>query len=464
MPPAQDAAYYAGRLKTCIAAKAAYVASLPPKGERTSEQMRHLNQLNQAVRNARKPRACDESYKESAQAKSTAKNSAKRLKAGDEGYRESARAKSNAERLKEGDEGYDESSRGKTAAALEAQRLQRDLDGRARRGEAEVQMEDLVEEVENAATKIMPFIESFLASGHGVNILTASEHRTKPNVINGGGGLLTSITELPSTGVLPEPVELTGLPDGGHARDEAKRWLCFDNNPSFQDKETGDSFHYTKFDSTFKVFAVSKSIFNEHTRLLEGELQRRFCGTDNSQFWPLYMNTHPGNLDGPHSMDYTYVLLAVTKLPLAASPLTRRKPEWAGLQSGASIQTLCNKIRLGVKNTTEGPYDRPQVASIKERMAHADLPYDVVLIEERRLVIDASLGHKHKDRANANCFYKIQLWADGKVTAAYGRLEQESKGGLYQIVAMDLQPEQALKVFEMDTMKQEKKGYVRQQL
>ena len=464
MPPAQDAAYYAGRLKTCIAAKAAYVASLPPKGERTSEQMRHLNQLNQAVRNARKPRACDESYKESAQAKSTAKNSAKRLKAGDEGYRESARAKSNAERLKEGDEGYDESSRGKTAAALEAQRLQRDLDGRARRGEAEVQMEDLVEEVENAATKIMPFIESFLASGHGVNILTASEHRTKPNVINGGGGLLTSITELPSTGVLPEPVELTGLPDGGHARDEAKRWLCFDNNPSFQDKETGESLHHTKFDSTFKVFAVSKSIFNEHTRLLEGELQRRFCGTDNSQFWPLYMNTHPGNLDGPHSMDYTYVLLAVTKLPLAASPLTRRKPEWAGLQSGASIQTLCNKIRLGVKNATEGPYDHPQVASIKERIAFQDLPYEVALIAERRLVIDASLGHKHKHRANANCFYKIQLWADGKVTAAYGRLEQESKGGLYQIVAMDLQPEQALKVFEMDTMKQEKKGYVRQQL
>ena len=22
-----------------------------------------------------------------------------------------------------------------------------------------------------------------------------------------------------------------------------------------------------------------------------GELQRRFCGTENSQFWPLYMNT-----------------------------------------------------------------------------------------------------------------------------------------------------------------------------
>ena len=323
-------------------------------------------------------------------------------------------------------------------------------------------MEDLVEEVENAATKIMPFIQSFLASGHGVNILTASEHRTKPKVINGGGSLLTSITELPSTGVLPEPVELTGLPDGGHARDEAKRWLCFDNNPSFQDKETGESLHYTKFDSMFKVFADSKSIFNEHTRLLEGELQRRFCGTDNSQFWPLYMNTHPGNLDGPHSMDYTYVLLAVTKLPLAASPLTRRKPEWAGLQSGASIETLCNKIRLGVKNATEGPYDRPQVASIKERMAHADLPYDVVLIEERRLVIDASLGHKHKHRANANCFYKIQLWADGKVTAAYGRLEQEGKGGSYQIVAMDLQPEQALKVFEMDIKKQEKKGYVQQ--
>ena len=394
------------------------------------------------------PKACDENYKESSVWKSHAKNN----------------AKNNAKRLKEGDEGYDESSRGKAAAALEAQRLQRDLDGCARRarllGEAEVQIEDLVEEVENAATMIMPFIQSFLASGHGVNILTASEHRTKPKVINSGGGI-TSITELPSTGVLPEPVELAGLPLGGHALDEAKRWCCFDKNPSFQDKETGESLHYTKFDSVFKVYAVSKHPFNEHTRLLEGELQRRFCGTENAQFWPLYLNTHPGNLDGPHTMDFTYVLLAITRLPLAASPLTRRKPEWAGLQSGASIQTLCNKLRLG-ESATEGPYNRVMVASIKERVARADLPYDVALIKEGRLVIDASLGHKHKDRANANCFYKIQLWADGKVTAAFGRLEHEGKGGSYQIVAMDLQPEQAIKVFDMDIKKQEKKGYVRQ--
>ena len=61
----------------------------------------------------------------------------------------------------------------------------------------------------------------------------------------------------------------------------------------------------------------------------------------------------------------------------------------------------------------------------------------MALVEERRLIIDASLGHKHKDRANANCFYNVQLWADGKVTAAFGRLEQEGKGGSYQIVAMD---------------------------
>lgn len=95
-------------------------------------------------------------------------------------------------------------------------------------------MEDIVEEVEKTATKIMPFIKGFLASGHGVHILTApSEHRTKPKVINGGGELY-SIEQLPSTGGLPTPVKLTGLPDGGHARDEAKRWICFDNNyPSF---------------------------------------------------------------------------------------------------------------------------------------------------------------------------------------------------------------------------------------
>ena len=63
-------------------------------------------------------------------------------------------------------------------------------------------LEDFVEEVENDATKIMPFIQGLLASGHGVNILTASEHRTKPEVIDGGGELY-SITQLPSTGGLP---------------------------------------------------------------------------------------------------------------------------------------------------------------------------------------------------------------------------------------------------------------------
>jgi len=34
-------------------------------------------------------------------------------------------------------------------------------------------MEDIVEEVEKTATKIMPFIQGLLASGHGVHILTA---------------------------------------------------------------------------------------------------------------------------------------------------------------------------------------------------------------------------------------------------------------------------------------------------
>jgi hypothetical protein len=37
-----------------------------------------------------------------------------------------------------------------------------------------------------------------------------------------------------------------------------------------------------------------------------------------------------------------------------------------------------------------------------------------------------------------------------------------TKGGSYQIVAMDLQPEQAKKVFDKDIKKQEKKGYVQQ--
>ena len=41
-----------------------------------------------------------------------------------------------------------------------------------------------MEEVENDATKIVPFIQGWLASGHGVNILTAADHLGR-----GGGGL-----------------------------------------------------------------------------------------------------------------------------------------------------------------------------------------------------------------------------------------------------------------------------------
>jgi hypothetical protein len=39
----------------------------------------------------------------------------------------------------------------------------------------------------------------------------------------------------------------------------------------------------------------------------------------------------------------------------------RRKPEWAGLQSCASINTLCTKIHLG-ESAKEGPYMRTEVA------------------------------------------------------------------------------------------------------
>lgn len=53
-----------------------------------------------------------------------------------------------------------------------------------------------------------------------------------------------------------------------------------------------------------------------------------------------------------------------TRLPLADGPLKRRKPEWAGLASGASINTLCNKIRLG-DSAEDGPHMRPAVEAIK---------------------------------------------------------------------------------------------------
>ena len=172
----------AAKLLLHITTFESYKASIPSKHERTEEQNKRYEQLGRAVSNAKRMKAGDEGYEESARGKSTAKSNAKRPKAGDEGYEESAR--------------------GKISAEMEARRLQRDLEGRARRGDEAVQLEDFVEEVENDATKIMPFIQGLLASGHGVNILTASEHRTKPEVIDGGGELY-SITQLPSTGGLP---------------------------------------------------------------------------------------------------------------------------------------------------------------------------------------------------------------------------------------------------------------------
>ena len=78
------------------------------------EQQKRYKQLDKAVRNA--------------------KSNSKRRKARDEGYEESARGKSNVKRPTAGAEGYEESARGKISAALEAPRLQRDLEGRARRG------------------------------------------------------------------------------------------------------------------------------------------------------------------------------------------------------------------------------------------------------------------------------------------------------------------------------------------
>ena len=78
------------------------------------EQQKRHKQLDKAVRNA--------------------KSNSKRRKARDEGYEESARGKSNVKRPTAGAEGYEESARGKISAALEAQCLQRDLEGRARRG------------------------------------------------------------------------------------------------------------------------------------------------------------------------------------------------------------------------------------------------------------------------------------------------------------------------------------------
>jgi hypothetical protein len=83
-----------------------------------------------------------------------------------------------------------------------------------------------MEEVEKTATKIMPFIQGLLASGHGVHILTApsstarAPHQAQGDQRRRRAVQHHSIEQLPSTGGLPTPVELTGLPDGGHARDE----------------------------------------------------------------------------------------------------------------------------------------------------------------------------------------------------------------------------------------------------
>jgi hypothetical protein len=215
----------------------------------------------------------------------------------------------------------------------------------------------------------------------------------------------------------------------------------------------------------FCAYALSKHQYNEHTRLLEGELQRRVCATENAQFWSQYMNTHPGNLDGSKSPGDTYVLLACTKRPLAeleaAGLLRRRKPAWAGLMGGGSIQTLCAKLRTGAKDRKLA---RPRAAAIKERTTSDDLPDSEKLLDQRRLVIIHALGHRHRDRKDAvsNCYQLIQLWADGSVSSVSGPLSAEGKGGQIFLHDIDCSPAEAKRAFEKAVVAQIKKGFKEQ--
>ena len=220
MTSAQDAATRAAKLLLAVTTFESYKASIPPKPkERTAEQKKRYEQLREAIRSAKRPRAGDEGYEDSSRSKSNArnnaKNSAKRLKAGDEGYKESARSKYNAKN----------NAKGNAERAVQA--AARSEAARQARGEM-ISTLTLVDACEQDAARCsQEFILPALQAGHGLDVMCMADHRLRPH---------RSSDAAADGASYEKPIVLTGLPYGGRTNDEATRWACLDSSPAIMSR------------------------------------------------------------------------------------------------------------------------------------------------------------------------------------------------------------------------------------
>ena len=154
--------------------------------------------------------------------------------------------------------------------------------------------------------------------------------------------------------------------------------------------------------------------------------------------------------------------MAITRRPLAEltaeGALYRSKPPWAGLASGLSQRTLCEKLRAGEAAQADG-----ELASINPLMfiasqidcAEAQFGQEACVRVERLVCVGT-----HKQRANAHCFYVVQQWATGGslfgITVTHGRIDCR---GRTLVRAVDLLAAQATPVFNMIMRQEVGRGY-----
>ena len=213
--------------------------------------------------------------------------------------------------------------------------------------------------------------------------------------------------------------------------------------------------------------SVHSSHFDVCIVCATGELIRLCMRThhgdiDLKPFWPLLFNRQ-GALDGTHDWGETHVCVAITRRPLAEltadGALYRSKPPWAGLASGLSQRTLCEKLRAGEAAQADGELASHPLMFIATQIECAEAQFGPeACVRVERLVCVGT----HKQRANANCFYLVQQWATGGslfgITITHGRIDCR---GRTLVRAVDLLAAQATSVFNMIVRQEVGRGYTR---
>ena len=340
-------------------------------------------------------------------------------------------------------------------AAEEAARAERDLKLLAERGE-EVEYDEFLNDVESKALECMvQLVLGLLQEGRGINILCAGENRTPPLRSNQQDADGSSFGRIAISGVPPDSV------------DETRRWAVEDSRPSVKDGRTHSNLSGPRFDELFEKYLVISHRYHEFVRMFEGQLQRLVCGDRYKEYWPLFLNSKTGDLDGTRYPGTCFVLIAATKKPLqqlyAEGELIRVKPGWSGLVGGTPLPTLVEKLREGSESMASGAIARPQLKMLRERTTSVDgLPGTVTLLGESRLICDADLGHINRNReigTESHAFYNVRRWDDGTVGGHFGKLGNEAHGGQHVIIGLNLSEAAAMRLLETEVSKKIRQGY-----